>query len=72
MAERVKFFKENKEGVAIMCQTMEDMRNQAMREGAKEVAYRMLAAGRYSLEEIAGMTEFTLDEVKTLQMEQSA
>ena len=55
-----------------MCQTMEDMRNQAMREGAKEVAYRMLAAGRYSLEEIAEMTEFTLDEVKTLQMEQSA
>lgn len=72
LAERVKFFKENKEGVAIMCQTMEDMRNQAMREGAKEVAYRMLAAGRYSLEEIAEMTEFTLDEVKTLQMEQSA
>jgi len=29
LADRVRFFKESKEGVAIMCKAMEDMRNQA-------------------------------------------
>lgn len=33
LAERVKFFKECKEGIAVMCKAMEDMRNEAMREG---------------------------------------
>ena len=28
LADRVRFFKESKEGVAIMCKAMEDMRNQ--------------------------------------------
>ena len=66
LAKRVRFFKESKEGVAIMCRAMEDMRNQAAMERVKAVAYRMLAAGKYSLEEIADMTELSLDEIKKL------
>ena len=72
LAERVRFFKESKEGVAIMCKVMEDMRSQAALERVRAVVYRMLAAGKYSLEEIADMTELSLDEVKKIQSGQSA
>jgi len=72
LADRVRFFKESKEGIAIMCKVMEDMRNQAALERAKSVAYRILATGKFSLEEIADMTELSLDEVKKLQKIQSA
>lgn len=72
LAERVRFFKESKEGIAIMCRIMEDMRNQTLKEGMKEVAHRMLTAGRYALEEISEISGLSLDEVKKLQAEQSA
>ena len=72
LAERVRFFKESEEGVAIMCRAMEDMRNQAALERVKAVVCRMLAAGKYSLEEITDMTELSLDEVKKLKTGQSA
>ncbi len=72
LADRVRFFKESKEGVAIMCRAMEDMRNQTLREGMMEVARRMLAAGRYALEEISEISGLSLDEVKNLQAGKSA
>jgi len=50
LAERVRFFKESEEGVAIMCKAIEDMRSQAALERVKAVVYRMLAAGKYSLD----------------------
>ena len=74
LADRVRFFKESKEGVAIMCKAMEDMRNQersegkqeGMKESMKAVALRMLQAGKYALEEIADISGLPLDEVKVL------
>lgn len=72
LAERVRFFKESQEGVAIMCRVMEDMRDQTLKEGMKEVARRMLMAGRYALEEISEISGLSLDEVKKLQAGQSA
>ncbi len=33
LAERVRFFKESKEGISIMCKVMEDMRNESLQEG---------------------------------------
>ena len=36
LAERVRFFKESKEGVAIMCKAIEDMRIESWKEGIKE------------------------------------
>jgi len=38
LADRVRFFKESKEGIEIMCRAMEDMRNQTLKEGMKEAA----------------------------------
>lgn len=45
-----------------MCQIMEDMRTESL----KEVALRMLAAGKYALEEIANISGLSLDEAKKL------
>ena len=55
-----------------MCKAMEEMRNQAALEKAKTVVCRMLAAGKYTLEEIADMTEIPLDEVKKMKAGQGA
>ena len=66
LADRVRFFKESKEGIEIMCRAMEDMRNQTLKEGMKEVALRMLAAGKYALEEIVNISGLSLEEVKKL------
>lgn len=72
LADRVKFFKESKEGIAVMCKAMEDMRNQTLKEGMMEVALRMLKAGKYALDEIASISGLSLDEVKKLNTERTA
>jgi len=83
LAERVRFFKESKEGIAIMCKAMEDMRNESLREGIREgikegikeekklTVLRMLEAGKYALEEVAKISGLSLDEVKKLQARQN-
>ena len=63
MAERTRYLKENPKGVSEMCKVMEDMRNESL----KEVALRMIAAGKYALEEIVNISGLSLDEVKKLQ-----
>lgn len=82
LADRVSFFKESKEGVAIMCKAIEEMRMEAYHEGREEgreegraeqtrsLALRMLNAGKYGLEEISDMSELPLEEVRALQAEQ--
>lgn len=53
-----------------MCKAMEDMRKESLQEGRKEnmkdTALRMLAAGKYVLEEIAAISGLSLEEVKKL------
>ena len=75
LAERVRFFKESKEGISIMCKVMEDMRNESLKEGIREgmkaAALRMLDAGKYALEEIAEISGLPLDDVKKLRAGQS-
>ena len=71
LAERVRFFKESKEGIAIMCKVMEDMRNESLREGMREgmreekklTVLRMLEMGKYALEEVAKISGLSLEEV---------
>lgn len=52
---------------------IEEFWNEAKREGITEankaVAFRMLAAGKYSLEEIANITGLAIAEIKELQNE---
>ena len=76
LADRVRFFKESKEGILIMCKVMEDMRKESLQEGIKEgainTAKRMLADGMLTLEKIAEYAGLPLDEVKKLKAERSA
>ena len=72
LAERVRYFKEDEEGVAAMCKAMEDMRNEAALEKAKKTALNMLMLGKLSYEEIAQCTELSLDEVKALDEKKEA
>ena len=79
LAERVRFFKESKEGVSIMCKVIEDMRKeereagiregmkQGMKQGMMTTARRMLETGKYALEEIADISGLSFDELKTIQ-----
>ena len=78
LAQRVRFFKESKEGVAVMCKAMEDMREKAMAEGLQkgekkgreenmvDTAKRMLKDGKLSLELIAQYSGLPLEEVVKL------
>lgn len=66
LADRARFFKESKEGVAIMCKAMEDMRNQAVMEDRVKNALKMLSDGLLPLEKVAEYSELSLEEVKNL------
>ena len=80
MADRTRYLKENPKGVSEMCRIMEDMRNESLQEGMKqgikegmnEAALRMLAAGKYALEEIANISGLSLEEVNRLKAERNA
>ena len=83
LADRVRFFKESREGIAVMCKAMEDMRRESLQEGIREgmkkgvregmkkgmnaAACCMLEAGKYALDEIAAVSGLSVDEVKRLQ-----
>lgn len=76
LADRAKFFKESKEGIAIMCKAMEDMRNETIKETReeekRETALRMLADKTLSLEKIAEYAGLSLEEVKQLKADKDA
>lgn len=72
LANRVRYFKEDTEGVVTMCKVMEDMRNEAAREKALSIARRVLELGKLSYEEIADSFGLTVDEVKALDESRSA
>ena len=72
LADRVRFFKESKEGIEIMCRAMEDMRNQTLKEGMINVAKKMLEDGTITLEKIAEFVGLSVDEVRKLKTDQNA
>ncbi len=68
LANRVRYFKEDQKGVAVMCKVMEDMRNESLLEGRleakKEMALNLYKAGTLSIEQIAAAANVTTDQVK--------
>ena len=52
LAQRTRYFKEDKEGLESMCKVVEDMINEEVRESNIEIAMRMLEDGKLSVEEI--------------------
>ena len=72
LAERANYFKNSEEGVASMCKAMEDMRNEAALRNSKEIALRMINAGKLSLEEIAEYSDLPLEIIKELAQQKTA
>lgn len=80
LADRARFFKESKEGIAVMCKVLDDMRRQSYQEGMaegknknrKETALNLLKLGTISLDDISFATGLSLDEVKKLSEEKPA
>lgn len=70
LADRVRYFKEDKKGVATMSRVLEEMRKETARETERakaiKVAKGMLQSGKLTYEEIAKIAELTIDEVRAL------
>lgn len=70
LADRVRFFKESREGVVTMSRVLEEMRYKSMqegiKEGRKEMVVRMLQTGKLTVEEIAEYSGLGIEEVEQL------
>lgn len=53
LADRTRYYKEEKEGLKSMCRAMEELINEEIKENNIAMAMRMLEDGRLSVEEIA-------------------
>ncbi|MCM1495682.1 MAG: hypothetical protein NC089_07790 [Bacteroides sp.] len=69
LAKKARYFKQNKEGVAAMCKIMEDMRNEAALNSAREIAEKLIKKEKMTLEEIAECVPLlSLDELREIEM----
>jgi hypothetical protein len=66
LAERTKYLKENPKGVSEMCKVMEDMRNEAEKKKAVDIASNLLLLGKLTYEEIVKCSGLKMDEVMEL------
>lgn len=70
LADRVRYFKEDEKGVAVMCKAIEDMRLEERREAEKEtteeIARNMLKDNILSISKIAEYVKLTVEEVEQL------
>jgi len=70
LAKKARYYKQDEKGVVTMCKIMEDMRNEAALDNARETAKRMIKKGKMSLEEIADyIPALSLEELKQLETE---
>ncbi|MCI5934617.1 MAG: hypothetical protein MRZ65_03745 [Lachnospiraceae bacterium] len=74
LKDRVSYFKENKEGVAIMCRAIEEMRNQEREEGRAEgraeervLLIKKMLSKQMSPEEIIDICDCNMQEVQEIQ-----
>lgn len=73
LADRTRFYKEEKEGVGSMCKALEEMREEAERKGEektkKEIIKSLLDQGSLPLEEIAKCVKVSLEDVIRIKTE---
>ena len=80
LKDTVRYFKETKEGKEFMCEIIDEIRSKGRKEGRaegindnkKDVALRMLAFGKYALNEIAAISGLSVEEVKAIQAKLTA
>jgi hypothetical protein len=68
LAERIRFLKETEGGQRSVCKLMEELEN----DKATEIALRMLARGKMTVEEIAEDTGLSVEQVEALKNQKSA
>ena len=79
LADKVRYLKENEEGVRSMCATLEKMRDETAKKAAEQateqtkiqMALKMIKDGELSLDKIANYTSLAIDKVKELATLQS-
>ena len=70
LAKKARYFKQDERGVAAMCKIMEDMRNEAALNNAKETAKRLIKKGKMTLEEIEECVPLlSIDELRKIEAE---
>ena len=69
--ERARFFKESEEGVEIMSEVMEKLREEALRERNREVAEKVLDKG-WTVEATADLLDLAVDEVRRIAEQRKA
>ncbi|MGN0162018.1 MAG: PD-(D/E)XK nuclease family transposase [Candidatus Ornithomonoglobus sp.] len=72
LADKVRYFKENENGVINMCKAMEEMRNEAARKANLATAQKLITLGKLTYEEIALASNLTVEEVKALDSRKTA
>lgn len=76
LAQRVRYFKEDKEGTETMCKIMDELCDIAAREARQEysiqIAGSLIAVNKLTNEDIAHVTGLTLAEVQSLRERQPA
>ena len=72
LADRVRYFKEDKKGVLTMCREMENMRRETAHEKAVEIAKKILLSGKLTTEDIADFSGLSIEEVKALSEQKTA
>lgn len=70
LADRVRYFKENEEGVKRMCATLEKMRDETAKKAVDQtrvqIAVNLLKEGNLSIDQIARCSMLAVDRVKEL------
>ena len=72
LADRVKYFKEETEGIENMSGVFDEVREEGAYEKSIEVAERLLKLGKNSYEDIATCVNLPLEEIKRLASLQTA
>ena len=72
LADRVRYFKEDEEGVNTMSGIVEELMEEFIDDEKKESALRMLEDGKLSNQEIAKYLRLDIEVVETLEKKQKA
>ena len=68
LADKVRYFKEDEKGVAVMCKVMEDMRNESARKAEEQTTVTHI---RDIMESFGVTIEKAMDSLKILQSQRS-
>ena len=66
LADKVRYFKENEEGVRTMCATLEKMRDETAERTRIQMALDMIKDSKLSIEDIAKYSRLAVERVKEL------